>query len=103
MQVDKEIRRLRESTPERIDSKTISTVLQACIQQQHAYQECLSSGRFTTSWLAAPRPSIACSQVAAGSMHGAVSLARPCMDVLQDGLRLQESFAAGISNKQEAF
>jgi hypothetical protein len=95
MQVDKEIRKLRERALERVDAKTIRSVLQACIEQQCAYQERRSSGCLTTSWLAAPRPSMTCSQVLAGSMHGAVSLAGPCMDgVLSDGFTSRENSSA---------
>ena len=80
MQVDKEIRHLRESAPERVDARAIAQVVQACVQQQQLYHERRSSGCMSSSWLAAPRSSVAGSQAPFSSMHGAVSLAGPCAD-----------------------
>lgn len=92
--MDKEIRHLRESAPERVSASAVAQVVQACVQQQQLYQQRRSSGCASSSWLAAPRASVAGTQAPFSSMQGAVSLAGPCLD--GGGVR-DSAVAAGVA------
>lgn len=82
LQVDREVRKLRESALPTPTPAALQAMVQACQKQQEQYKERCASGSMASSWLRTPRLSLAGSSTsfAGHSMGGATSLAGPCLD-----------------------